>query len=76
MSKARDEIRLKNEGRTDATDRNRKNRAAKKLRATYGKPHPKSPEGRKAAEKAALRAKQAKADAAANLGAATGLLEE
>ena len=49
MSKLRDEVRLDNEGRTDATDRNRKNRATKKLRATYGKPHPKG--GRKVAKK-------------------------
>ena len=67
MAKTRNEIRMDNEGRGDATDRNRKNRAAKKLRATYGEPHPKSPEGRRANEKKAERAKAAKAEAEATL---------
>jgi len=49
----RDEIRLRNEGRKDATERNRRNRANKKKRDTYGRPHPNSPEGRKAAEQVA-----------------------
>lgn len=40
MASERDEVRMDNEKRTDQTDRNRKNRAAKKLRDTYGKPYP------------------------------------
>ena len=58
MATSRDETRRENEGRIDATERNRKNRAKKKLRETYGQPHPNSPEARKAAERAAERARQ------------------
>ena len=56
----RDDIRMHNEHRKDATTRNLKNRAKKKLRETYGEPHPKSPEARRRAEKAAERAKSAR----------------